>query len=53
MSRETENQPVGPLPPAPSAQGQCANCGAPLYGKYCYACGQPVVGMVGQPLTSQ
>ena len=46
MSRETENQPVGPLPPAPPAEGKCANCGAPLYGKYCYACGQPVVGMV-------
>jgi hypothetical protein len=26
--------------------GQCENCGAPLYGKYCYACGQPTQGLV-------
>ena len=26
--------------------GNCENCGAPLYGKYCYACGQPTTGMV-------
>ena len=24
----------------------CANCGAPLLGEYCYACGQPVKGMI-------
>jgi hypothetical protein len=24
----------------------CANCGAPLYGEYCYACGQPVKGLI-------
>lgn len=24
----------------------CLNCGAPLHGPYCYACGQPVKGMV-------
>ncbi|MFC5525363.1 DUF3667 domain-containing protein [Rhodanobacter ginsengisoli] len=30
-----------PIPPA-----TCGNCGAPLYGKYCYACGQPVEGLV-------
>ena len=31
----------------PSAQGAtCANCGAPLYGDYCYHCGQPVKGLV-------
>ena len=30
-----------------SAQpASCENCGAPLYGKYCYACGQPTVGLV-------
>jgi len=34
------------LPPPSSAEGQCENCGAPLYGKYCYACGQPTTGMV-------
>lgn len=46
MSHETTNQPAAPLPPHPSAEGQCENCGAPLYGKYCYACGQPTTGMV-------
>ena len=35
------------LPPSPSpAGGQCGNCGSPLLGEYCYACGQPVSGMV-------
>ncbi|MEP7184369.1 MAG: DUF3667 domain-containing protein [Rhodanobacter sp.] len=34
--------PIPPLPP-PSA---CGNCGAPLHGKYCHACGQPVEGLV-------
>lgn len=24
----------------------CANCGAPLHGDYCYACGQPVKGLI-------
>jgi len=46
MSHETTTQPAAPLPPPPSAEGQCDNCGAPLYGKYCYACGQPTTGMV-------
>ena len=32
------------LPPTP--REPCANCGAPLYGKYCYACGQPAEGLV-------
>lgn len=32
--------------PPPSAGMVCANCGAPLYGEYCYACGQPVKGLV-------
>ncbi len=26
----------------------CANCGAPLAGPYCHACGQPVKGMIRQ-----
>lgn len=46
MSHETTNPPATPLPPPPAAEGQCENCGAPLYGKYCYACGQPTTGMV-------
>src|SRR3546814_1885376 len=36
-----------PVPPAPaSVRGTCGNCGSPLLGKYCHACGQPVTGMV-------
>src|SRR3546814_12176946 len=36
-----------PVPPAPaSVRGTCGNCGSPLLGKYCYACGQPVTGLV-------
>ena len=31
-----------PLLPPPV----CGNCGAPLQGKYCYACGQPAQGLV-------
>lgn len=31
-----------PLPPSVS----CGNCGTPLHGKYCHACGQPVEGLV-------
>ncbi|HXE66246.1 MAG TPA: DUF3667 domain-containing protein [Rhodanobacteraceae bacterium] len=46
MSHETTTQPATPVPPLPSAGGNCDNCGAPLYGKYCYACGQPTTGMV-------
>jgi hypothetical protein len=26
--------------------GRCENCGKPLYGEYCYACGQSVKGLV-------
>jgi len=36
--------------PAPQAgtvaRGNCQNCGVPLLGDYCYACGQPVKGLV-------
>ena len=46
MSHEMTNQPAAPLPLPPAAEGRCENCGAPLYGKYCYACGQPTTGMV-------
>ncbi len=36
-----------PVPAAPgSARGSCGNCGTPLLGEYCYACGQPVKGLV-------
>lgn len=30
----------------PPSDAVCANCAAPLYGKYCYACGQPAKGMI-------
>jgi hypothetical protein len=33
-------------PPAAGPAKACANCGAPMYGPYCYACGQPEKGMV-------
>lgn len=29
-----------------AAQGACPNCGAPVHGPYCYACGQSEKGMV-------
>lgn len=47
MSHETTTQPAetAASPPDPSL-GHCENCGAPLYGKYCYACGQPTHGLV-------
>ncbi|HVI25319.1 MAG TPA: DUF3667 domain-containing protein [Xanthomonadaceae bacterium] len=33
--------------PAPAPAGPpCQNCGTPLLGEHCYACGQPVKGMV-------
>ena len=32
--------------PAPPPKALCANCGAELLGPHCYACGQPVKGMV-------
>ena len=46
---------AGPAPaaeaagPAPHhAKTLCANCGSELFGPHCYACGQPVKGMVRQ-----
>lgn len=40
--------PAAPPVPAnePPALGDCANCGTPLLGEHCYACGQPVKGLV-------
>jgi hypothetical protein len=34
------------LPPPATSHGACGNCGTPLYGKYCYECGQPIEGLV-------
>ncbi|QBB69177.1 DUF3667 domain-containing protein [Pseudolysobacter antarcticus] len=33
-----------PVTPAPGAH--CANCRTPLLGPYCYACGQPIKGLI-------
>ena len=35
-----------PAVDAPAAPRACQNCGAPLLGEHCYACGQPVKGLV-------
>ena len=38
---------VVPADPPPSPVGRrCENCGTPLLGEHCYACGQPTRGMV-------
>lgn len=43
---------AAPTPPAPAAAHTerpgktCANCGAPMHGPFCYACGQPEKGMI-------
>lgn len=46
MQTDMSKPPQPPAPPASPQPASCENCGAPLYGKYCYACGQPAVGMV-------
>jgi Protein of unknown function (DUF3667) len=39
--------PETPTAPDPTPAGKaCGNCGAPLLGDHCYACGQPVKGLV-------
>ncbi|MBS0383384.1 MAG: DUF3667 domain-containing protein [Proteobacteria bacterium] len=42
MQPATTTPPAEPVAPPPA----CENCGAPLYGKFCYACGQPTHGLV-------
>jgi hypothetical protein len=37
--------PVAPAPPEPGVR-RCENCGSPLYGEHCFACGQPTKGLV-------
>ena len=44
-ARDAEFSAREETPPAP-AQATCANCGTTLLGPHCYACGQPVKGMV-------
>jgi hypothetical protein len=41
--------PAPPPPATPAAKSHpCANCGAPMHGPWCYACGQPEKGMIRQ-----
>jgi hypothetical protein len=49
MSDDTTAQPT-PAPVPTQAMATCLNCGAPLHGTYCHACGQPVKGMI-RPLS--
>src|SRR4051812_39632915 len=44
-------QEPAPATVPPVVKVVCANCGAELLGEYCYACGQPVKGMI-RPLSS-
>ncbi len=48
MSDQQQPATAGPSTPpaAPAPQVACANCGTPLLGEHCYACGQPVKGLV-------
>lgn len=44
---EPTTTPETPAAPEPTSAGKaCGNCGAPLLGDHCYACGQPVKGLV-------
>ncbi|MEO7431151.1 MAG: DUF3667 domain-containing protein [Dokdonella sp.] len=47
-SESTDPVPTAAVPPArePKPPKACANCGAPMHGPYCYACGQPEKGMI-------
>ena len=38
--------PATAVPTEGSGRGDCRNCGAPLLGEHCYACGQPTKGLV-------
>ncbi len=43
---DKQDTPATPAMPPAGSRGQCGNCGLPLLGQYCYACGQPITGMV-------
>jgi hypothetical protein len=50
-ARATEPVPPlpGPAPYVPPARvRRCENCGTPLLGEHCYACGQPTKGLIRQ-----
>jgi hypothetical protein len=40
-------KPTAPYAPLPRVQ-RCENCGTPLLGEHCYACGQPTKGLIRQ-----
>jgi len=42
----TASPPVPPSAPPPTPTRRCENCGTPLYGEHCHACGQPTKGLV-------
>ncbi|WP_238346339.1 DUF3667 domain-containing protein [Luteimonas saliphila] len=48
MNAPTDTPATSPpaLPAMDAPRGDCANCGTPLLGEHCYACGQPVKGLV-------
>jgi hypothetical protein len=48
MTTALDITPQTPPPATPHPTHPCANCGAPMHGPYCYACGQPEKGMIRQ-----
>ena len=42
----TDPNPVPPLSATPRSARRCENCGVPLQGDHCHACGQPTKGLV-------
>jgi hypothetical protein len=51
MSTPEITLPAAAETPATPAPRTCQNCGTPLAGEYCHACGQPIKGMI-RPLSS-
>ena len=52
MNTVTEPVPASvPLEPTSPEPRACQNCGTPMLGEYCHACGQPIKGMI-RPLSS-
>ncbi|MCX7043787.1 MAG: DUF3667 domain-containing protein [Gammaproteobacteria bacterium] len=42
----TDPSPAAPIPATPPSARRCENCGVPLQGDHCHACGQPTKGLV-------
>jgi hypothetical protein len=51
MSTTTQTIDTAATPPAETPTRKCQNCGTPLLGEHCHACGQPVKGTI-RPLSS-